>query len=53
VPDQLGAPAATFHVRREGDVLRVTASGSDRPFTVRVAGGASAEGSGEVRVPLA
>jgi alpha-D-xyloside xylohydrolase len=53
VPDHLGAPAATFRVRREGDVLRVTASGSDRPFTVRVAGGASAEGSGEVSVPLA
>ena len=53
VPDQLGAPAATFRVRREGDVLRVTASGTDRPFTVRVAGGASAGGSGEVSVPLA
>ncbi|MYS75210.1 alpha-xylosidase, partial [Streptomyces sp. SID5926] len=52
VPDLLGTPAATFRVRRDGDALRVTASGTDRPFTVRVAGGASAEGAGEVTVPL-
>ncbi|MFE0924869.1 alpha-xylosidase [Streptomyces mutabilis] len=52
VPDLLGTPAATFRVRRDGDVLRVTASGTDRPFTVRVAGGAGAEGTGEVTVPL-
>ncbi|CAM5263012.1 Alpha-xylosidase OS=Streptomyces glaucescens OX=1907 GN=SGLAU_03435 PE=3 SV=1 [Streptomyces glaucescens] len=52
VPDLTGAEAAVFRVRREGDVLRVTAAGTDRPFTVRVAGGASAEGTGEVTVPL-
>ncbi|KEG38168.1 hypothetical protein [Streptomyces griseorubens] len=44
------AAVATFHVRRDGDALRVTASGTDRPFTVRVAGGAEATGSGEVSV---
>ncbi|MFG2161913.1 alpha-xylosidase [Streptomyces olivaceus] len=52
VPDLLGTAAAAFRVRREGDALRVTASGTDRPFTVRVAGGASADGTGEVTVPL-
>ncbi|CAM5596365.1 Alpha-xylosidase OS=Streptomyces fumanus OX=67302 GN=GCM10018772_24200 PE=3 SV=1 [Streptomyces fumanus] len=53
VPDLTGAPAATFRVRRDGDVLRVTAEGTDRPFTVQVAGGERAEGTGEVTVPLA
>jgi alpha-D-xyloside xylohydrolase len=52
VPDRTGAPAATYRVRREGDVLRVTADGTDAPFTVRVPGGASAEGTGEVTLPL-
>ncbi|MFF0791543.1 hypothetical protein [Streptomyces spiralis] len=40
-----------FRVRREGDLLTVTAGGTGRPFTVRVAGGASAQGTGEVTVP--
>jgi alpha-D-xyloside xylohydrolase len=53
VPHLTGAPAATFAVRRQGDTLHVTAQGTDRPFTVRVAGGASATGTGEVTVPLA
>jgi alpha-D-xyloside xylohydrolase len=52
VPDLTGAPAATYEVRRDGDTLRVTAHGTDAPFTVRVPGGASAEGTGEVTVPL-
>ncbi|MGI5439692.1 alpha-xylosidase [Streptomyces shenzhenensis] len=52
VPDLTGAPAAVFRLRREGDLLRVTAEGTDAPFTVRVAGGASATGAGEVTVPL-
>ncbi|CAL9339196.1 Alpha-xylosidase [Streptomyces sp. enrichment culture] len=52
VPDLTGDPAATFRVRREGDVLRVTAAGTTRPFTVQVAGGPSADGTGEVMVPL-
>ncbi|MFJ4526611.1 alpha-xylosidase [Streptomyces sp. NPDC088810] len=52
VPDLTGAPAAAFTVRREGARLRVTARGSDRPFTVRVAGGTTATGAGEVVVPL-
>ncbi|MFJ7147116.1 alpha-xylosidase [Streptomyces sp. NPDC100445] len=52
VPDLTGAPAARFHVRREGGLLRVTADGTDRPFTVRVSGGAHAAGTGEVTVPL-
>ncbi|MEU1304116.1 alpha-xylosidase [Streptomyces shenzhenensis] len=53
VPDLTGAPAAVFRLRREGDLLRVTAEGTDARFTVRVAGGASATGAGEVTVPLA
>jgi alpha-D-xyloside xylohydrolase len=52
VPDPAGTPAAGFAVRRDGDRLRVTAHGTDRPFTVRVAGGASATGTGEVTVTL-
>jgi alpha-D-xyloside xylohydrolase len=53
VPDLSGTPAATFTVRRDGTGLRVTARGTGRPFTVRVAGGgASATGTGEVAVPL-
>ncbi|MFF0227369.1 alpha-xylosidase [Streptomyces sp. NPDC004629] len=53
VPDPAGAPAAVFRLRREGDLLRVTAEGTDARFTVRVAGGASAAGAGEVTVSLA
>ena len=53
VVDTAGLPEATFRVRRDGDVLRVTASGTDRPFTVRVPGGAEASGTGEVTVPAA
>ncbi len=53
VPDTAGLPAATFHVRRDGDLLRVTASGTDRPFTVRMPGGAEASGAGEVTVAVA
>ncbi|MEU3414915.1 alpha-xylosidase [Streptomyces sp. NPDC006658] len=53
VPGPTGAPAATFAVRRDGARLRVTARGTDRPFTVRVAAdGASATGTGEVVVSL-
>ena len=52
VPDTAGLAAATFRIRRDGDVLRVTASGTDRPFTVRVAGGTEAQGAGEVTLPL-
>ncbi|MGW3680243.1 alpha-xylosidase [Streptomyces prasinus] len=52
VPDTTGARAASFRVVRDGDVLRVTASGTGRPFTVRVAGGPEARGTGEVTVPL-
>ncbi len=52
VPDTAGLPAATFRVRRDGDVLRVTATGTDRPFAVRVPGGARATGTGEVTLPL-
>ncbi|MGV9755668.1 alpha-xylosidase [Streptomyces tricolor] len=52
VPDLTGAPAAAFTVRRDGDRLRVTARGTDRPFTVRVAGGPSATGTSEVVVSL-
>ncbi|MFG2928206.1 alpha-xylosidase [Streptomyces achromogenes] len=53
VPDLSGTPAAGFTVRRDGTGLRVTARGTDRPFTVRVAGGgASATGTGEVVVGL-
>ncbi|MGJ3558358.1 hypothetical protein ACR6C2_02840 [Streptomyces sp. INA 01156] len=44
LPDTTGARAAAFRVLRDGDVLRVTASGTERPFTVRVAGGAQARG---------
>ncbi|MEV8565002.1 alpha-xylosidase [Streptomyces sp. NPDC051322] len=51
VPDHAGAPAARFRVAREGDVLRVSAEGTDRPFRVECAG-ASAEGAGVVSVPL-
>ncbi|OKJ96981.1 alpha-glucosidase [Streptomyces sp. CB03234] len=52
VPDQRGAPSATYTVVREGSALRVTASGTDRPFRVRVVGVGSARGAGEVTVPL-
>ncbi|MGW2827228.1 alpha-xylosidase [Streptomyces sp. NPDC001443] len=53
VPDLDGTTAATFRVRRDGDTLSVTAEGGDKPFTVQIAGGASATGTGEVSVPLA
>ncbi|MER5185348.1 alpha-xylosidase [Streptomyces sp. NPDC002896] len=52
VPDHTGAPAATYRVVREDEVLRVTAHGTDRAFRVEVPGGASAEGAGEVVVRL-
>ncbi|ORT60027.1 alpha-xylosidase [Streptomyces sp. CB03238] len=52
VPDHGGAPAATYTVVREGSALRVSASGTDRPFRVRVVGVGSARGTGEVTVPL-
>ncbi|MDN3293575.1 alpha-xylosidase [Streptomyces ficellus] len=52
VPDHGGAPAAAYTVVREGSALRVSASGTDRPFRVRVVGGGSARGSGEATVPL-
>lgn len=51
VPGPTSARAAVFHARREGGALRVTADGTDRPFTVPVTSGASAEGTGEVTVP--
>ncbi|WP_240499035.1 hypothetical protein, partial [Streptomyces prasinus] len=47
VPDTTGARAASFRVVRDGDALRVTSSGIGRPFTVRVAGGPEARGTGE------
>ncbi|QLJ02607.1 alpha-xylosidase [Streptomyces sp. NEAU-sy36] len=50
VPDQSGATSATFRLRWEGDALRVTAEGTDKPFTVQVAGGPSATGTGRVTV---
>ncbi|MEE1752521.1 alpha-xylosidase [Streptomyces sp. SP18CS02] len=52
VPDLTGAPAADFTVVRDGRALRVRASGTDRPFRVRLVGGGSARGAGEVTVPL-
>ncbi|MEU7280624.1 alpha-xylosidase [Streptomyces sp. NPDC045431] len=53
VPDHAGAPAATYGVVRTADgAVRVRARGTDRPFRVRVVGGGSARGSGEVTVPL-
>ncbi|MFF7330042.1 alpha-xylosidase [Streptomyces sp. NPDC008150] len=52
VPDLTGETAATFRVRRDGDALRVTATGTERPYTVRVVGGGEVSGSGDVVVPL-
>ncbi|MEV7155412.1 alpha-xylosidase [Streptomyces misionensis] len=52
VPDQAGAISATFRLRRRGDTLRVTAEGTDKPFTVQISGGPSATGSGQVTVSL-
>ncbi|MCX5400979.1 alpha-xylosidase [Streptomyces sp. NBC_00102] len=52
VPGLTGEPAATFHVTRDEDGVRVTAEGSGRPFRVTVeATGATAEGTGTVEVP--
>ncbi|MFJ8096506.1 alpha-xylosidase [Streptomyces griseofuscus] len=53
VPDQAGATSATFRLRREGGTLRVTAEGSDKPFTVQVAGGPGGTGTGRITVPSA
>ncbi|WP_156723760.1 alpha-xylosidase [Streptomyces apocyni] len=39
VPGLDGAPAAAFRAVREGGRIRVTAEGSDRPFTVRTVRG--------------
>ncbi|MFJ9930087.1 alpha-xylosidase [Streptomyces misionensis] len=50
VPDQAGATSATFRLRWQGDALRVTAEGTDKPFTVQVVGGPSATGTGQVTV---
>ncbi|MFJ8670069.1 alpha-xylosidase [Streptomyces sp. NPDC093600] len=50
VPDHRGEPAAAFHVTRSGDVVRATATGTDRPYGVRVVGGGAAGGAGEVTV---
>lgn len=52
VPDLSGAPAASFHVVREGGAVRVTAQGTDRVYRVSVEGpGAkTGEGSGTVTV---
>jgi alpha-D-xyloside xylohydrolase len=51
VPDLAGVPAATFHVTRDADTLRVTADGTDRPYRVIVEeSGATGEGTGTVAV---
>ncbi|MDQ0700146.1 alpha-xylosidase [Streptomyces sp. W4I9-2] len=51
VPDLTGAPAAEFHVLRDGAGVRVTAEGTGRVFRVTVDGsGAEGEGSGTVVV---
>lgn len=50
VPDHLGAPAATFRVEYGADAVRVTADGTERPYRVRVVGGGSGRGTGEVVV---
>ncbi|MGC5534062.1 alpha-xylosidase [Streptomyces sp. SR-10] len=51
VPDLTGAPAAEFHVVRDGAGVRVTAEGTDRVFRVTVDGsGAEGKGSGTVVV---
>lgn len=51
VPDLAGVPAATFHVTRDADTLRVTADGTDRPYRVIVEeSGATREGTGTVTV---
>lgn len=51
VPDLTGAPAAEFHVLRDGAGVRVTAEGTDRVFRVTVDGsGAEGKGSGTVVV---
>ncbi|MEN8651939.1 alpha-xylosidase [Streptomyces sp. 21So2-11] len=39
VPDLDGRPAAVFRAVREGDLVRVTAEGSERPVQVRSVGG--------------
>ncbi|MFB7558241.1 alpha-xylosidase [Streptomyces brevispora] len=51
VPDLTGATAATFRAVRDGDVLSVTARGTDRPFrVVAEETGATGEGTGTVTV---
>jgi alpha-D-xyloside xylohydrolase len=53
VPGHDGEPAAVFRVIRADDELRVTATGTQKPFTVRELGGrATSEGVGEVVVRL-
>ncbi len=53
VPGLDGEPAAVFRVMRGDDELRVKATGTQRPFTVRELGGhAASEGVGEVVVRL-
>ncbi|MFF3320570.1 alpha-xylosidase [Streptomyces sp. NPDC003035] len=50
IPNLHGDPAATFHVTRSGETVRAVTTDTDRPFALRVAGGGSAHGSGEVTV---
>jgi alpha-D-xyloside xylohydrolase len=51
IPDLHGGLAATFHVTRSGGTVRAVTTDTDRPFALRVAGGGSAHGSGEVTAP--
>ncbi|MEV4944901.1 alpha-xylosidase [Streptomyces sp. NPDC053755] len=39
VPDHQGRPAATYRVTRTGDEVTATASGTERPYAVRLLGG--------------
>ncbi|MET9378116.1 alpha-xylosidase [Streptomyces sp. NPDC002992] len=50
IPNLHGDPAATFHVTRSGETVRAVTTDTDRRFALRVAGGGSAHGSGEVTV---
>ncbi|WP_327267670.1 alpha-xylosidase [Streptomyces sp. NBC_01218] len=52
LPGPTGEPAATFHVTRDADGVRVTAEGSGRPYRVTVEEtGATVAGTGTVEVP--
>ncbi|MGV8977708.1 MAG: alpha-xylosidase [Cellulomonas sp.] len=54
VPRPGGTEGATFTVAREGDRIRVDASGTTGPWSVRVTGGAEARaGAGQVSVEVA